>query len=66
MGDPKKKTNDGTWLGLSAGNIVKYKLKNNEINVFTLESEFEYYLNTSIEKPKRKIISEEINKIINK
>ena len=64
MGDPKKKMNDGTWLSLPAENIIKYKFKNNEINVFTLKSEFEYYTNTSVEKSKRKFIAEEIQKVL--
>lgn len=64
MGDPEKKLTDGSWIGLPKGNITTFSWQGRIINVFTLESEHRYYVQTSDEKPTRKVVAIAIAKRI--
>jgi len=66
MCNPQKLFSDGTWIGIPEGNVAGYGLNNILFKVFTLESEYIYYMQTSKEKPYRLEVAEKIKEQIDR
>lgn len=61
MGDPEKRMDDGSWVGLDPENIIDLELDGRQMKVFTLESELEYYTMTAEQRPERSDIAKRIS-----
>jgi len=64
MGNPKRRFKNGTWRRLPKKNIMPIIFKNKTVNVFTLESEYEYYKKVSYNNLKKKKIADAIKKML--
>jgi|GEM_PF-5865607 len=65
MGNPKRKLEHGTWIGLPKKNIVSTTFNDVKVNVFTLQSEYDYYRGILYNKPEKKIIIDAIAEKLN-